>query len=264
MSAIDAIPLTYAPVRPRGGWRRALRWVGVVVVVGLVGAGGTWGPEGVRRAHRLYLQRQCLTYAPAGERVVYDEDQRARLAWWKAEPRDESKRPAVAVTVEPMPAGWEKLRPMVLMPTDPNQAKWVNDPSPRACLLTHEVAWPGGERRLLVVELLSGQPVPHVVSYAVRPSTWDRPPGPQDAAIASRWTCGLGTFKEKGVSFSPNAWGTMRAYEGRVEPADPGHVIIPFDLDGVRVYLHGRAAKRVGQMSWGASESEAVLPKSLQ
>src|SRR5687768_4241515 len=66
--------LAYAPP-PRWHRRRRVR-LGVLcgALLCLAVAGLRWGPAGWKHAQFLYWQRQCLSYAPAADQVVYEND----------------------------------------------------------------------------------------------------------------------------------------------------------------------------------------------
>ena len=276
--AADVIPLPYAPGVSRWRRRRVRRAALLVVLLALGIAGAVWGPDAAGRAYRLYLQRQCLAYEGSAGRVVYDEDQTALRAQELADQERAAKaaaaaaaagvtRPAncgsraatpVPVTVAPMPAAWGELRSRVVIGTAAQSGQYVNDPAPRACVFLHERATPDGERRLLAVELLSDPKagVPHLVTHAVRPSGWSKPPAAKDVETEGGYVCVLGRVGETKVSFGPGGWRHLRAFEGRPDPADASRFVIPFELDGVRAYVHGRVVDGYWEVEWTVKETE--------
>ncbi|HYE21946.1 MAG TPA: hypothetical protein VEA69_26130 [Tepidisphaeraceae bacterium] len=253
----DVIPLPYAPAVARWRRRRVRRAVLLVLLFALGIAGSVWGPDAAGRAYRLYLQRRCLAYEGSAARVVYDEDNSALRAWSLGGDRS-APPPKVAITATPMPAAWVDLRSRVLIGTPAQSGQYINGTAPRACVFLHERGTPDGERRLLAVELLSDARagVPHLVTHAVRPSGWSKLPAATDVETDGGYVCSLGEVPGRKVSFGPGGWRHLRAFEGRPDPADASRFVIPFELDGVRAYVHGRVVDKYWAVEWTVKAAE--------
>ena len=245
--------LEYAPAAPmrRRKIRRRVVWVLLLLAAGY--AGMQYGPQAWRRTTFLYAQHRCLSYTAPANQLVYDEGtdtteaNLARAGFTRASASRQSHPPLVAAV--------RQARPLVdfaaNLPPGPsitllisgavqwtpvlNRAQGV---PVGATLFCHELRNKAGHRRLVVVQRMPREVGPFVYPFALdvalyAPAGWRRP-----ITNVTKDPVPDHTAKMSGVNPLIPAH-PLRFWAGQIDPADPGHFTIRYELGGVGGIVDG-------------------------
>jgi hypothetical protein len=232
--------LEYAPGAPIRRRRRVRRVIALVFVVGLSVVVWRYHAVAWRQAKVLYHQHRCLTYAAPADQVVYDEGAGGPSPLMNA-PGFMPAFPAESYTTRKMSGPFAKT---VALREAPEYADFAGDFSPplptgsAATLFMHELRTKGGLARLVVVTRRPARQAPYIRTFALEATVIEKaglttPPRVFDGpAVAYSWL------------ESPNNPGPpldgLRFYAGQVDPADPAHFTIRYDLSNQSGTIDGR------------------------
>jgi hypothetical protein len=204
--------MNYSP-RPPTHQRRWFRGaLALAAVACLVPALWRWGPAAWRRARVLYWQHRALAHTAPADQVVYDDDPADAAKLAKASP-DYVALGGSGVPIARWAREWKEF----------SAASSPPGRLPCAVLFMHERHVGAAGPRLLVVSLYSaGNTAPaELETEVIRPGGPISSPVPAagDVWMSQRWT---------------DPKNRVRFFAGQLDPTDPSHFSIRFDLGGVR------------------------------
>jgi hypothetical protein len=245
-SDMTAAQLDYAPAPPRR--RRWLRRAAAgILLLAVALAGWRWGPGAWTQAQRLYWQRRCLSYRASPEMVVYEEEPRAAAALLASHSAygayllrrgtggAASGSSGATSAAAHVPVCWVRLT--ALSPEIRSFAPGPTRAGRGAIVFLHERTSPAGHRRLVCVRyfppadsftatFIDGF---DVECLAVHPATWSTGP----ITIP-----GINAFDV--ISGFPRRPPNVRVYAGQVDPDDPSHFTVRYQMWGREDTLDGR------------------------
>lgn len=206
---MDATPkqspkLHYAPRPPVHKQRRFQRYLYLVAAIFVIGSSFYWGSNAWRRVQILYWQRQCMNYQPPPDQIV-------------CEFIDGKQVKSV------IPKAWQEFYSLHSPPGVKSNGT----------LFLHEMRSGHGEKRLVTVDLvgytfLTWDPYLATSRRVFQPAALFRP---EDEVSSST-----------GAIFSglpPKTPHRLLVYAGQIDPNDPTHFTIEFDVDGKRGVIDG-------------------------
>lgn len=237
--------LAYAPAPHRHRRRMWRRGALAVLLLTAAAAGWRWGPAAWGHATLLYWQRQCLRYDPPPGQVVYEAEPQAagRLlaggdgsyaayvppALWTVPKPDQRPSPAAAH----VPRCWREMNSAV--GTGATGGGAVANGG--AIIFLGELRAPDGRPYLVAVRYAPERSLPSLVPgfntevTVLRPATLTRRPESVPAAVLVSLEID---------TMTPRPPPDTRVYAGRVDPADPSHFTIEYEMWGQREVLDGR------------------------
>jgi len=244
MPSAPMIParLDYAPAPPkRRKWLR--RSVFLIFLLGVGAVCWRWGGAAWHQARLLYWQRQCLRYTAPANQIVYEEDpvNAAKLMATDAQyapyplkrrTQSESFTAAPVNAAAYVPACWARFEsasnPLVSLQLGRAYG---------AIVFLHERVAPSGHRRLVsvryfpdidtfVAAFINGY---NYSTETITAATLRSPPTPAMRAYAIDVLSGY-----------PRHPPMVRMYAGQIDPNDPSHFTIRYEMWGQTDTLDGR------------------------
>ena len=238
--------LDYAPAPPLLRRKRGRRIFLLIVLLLMEYPAYRYGPPAYRRTRLLSLQHRCLTHSPPADQVVYDEDSPTTAAHM-ADPSYLAVYPN-PVWLGQVPSASKKSIAMRrarelqnVLPYLPPPVKLPNyGPSLAACatLFMHELKTSKGMRRLVIVVRSPSGYGPYdypfdLVPVLLQPATLTtlaRAVAPKRQLSIIDWLGPAG----------PPPSHNLRFYAGQLDPADPAHFTISYDLEDGRGIIDAR------------------------
>ena len=242
------ILLDYAPAPPR--WRKRARYILLASILLATGfCAWRWGPYAWHRSQLLYWQRQCLNFSASPDTVVYEEEpaaaalllQRSGYSPYVLKRRASSNSHPILVQAAAFhPRCLRTLGTFITLPMWPLCASGPGGSgsgSAGAIIFLHERISSAGHRRLVCVNYAPDTDTftpGFIQAYnyeacVISPATWKRP-----------ITCAPGSYTVNVKSSWPPRPPLMRVYAGQVDPADPAHFTIRYQMWGQEDMLDGR------------------------
>ena len=220
MEPLPRMSLSYAPRLPWHRRRSSRRVAALIASLLVTAAAWRWGPTGWRHVRLLYWQRQCLAYVAPADQVVLDDDPIVAAALLKREGYRNlagAGSPPVAGFV---PRCWAEAM------------RATTGPPAGSVLFLHERTSPGGQRRLVILQLpgsgtppLTGSGIPALIE----PATLTAAPKFHNAVISA----------DVDVSWPDLPRRSTRLFAGQADPADASHFVIRFQTGGLGGTIDG-------------------------
>jgi hypothetical protein len=259
--------LDYAPAAPLLRRKRARRIILLVVLLLAAYPAYRYGPPVYHQSRLLYLQHRCLTYSPPADQVVYDEDSpttAAHLAdpaylavplnpaWMRQRPSTSTK----AIAVRPAPQLQD------LLPHVPTVANLTAFGSPAsltnsATLFMHELKTPKGLRRLAIVVRSPAGYGPYNYPFDFFPVLFE--PASLTGSLRPVAVQQLRIIDWLGPAGPPPSH-NLRFYAGQLDPADPAHFTIAYDLEDGHGIVDGRLNDAGDDLRITIRSGPAIIP----
>jgi hypothetical protein len=232
--------LDYAPAPPtRRRWLR--RSFLLLVILAAVFVAWRFGPSMAQQARLLYRERACLNYSASPDQVVYEEDPTlaTKLLISGSEyttypihraPQANQNPPPAFTAAAHVPACWWAY-PTLIGPSMMQASRVYG-----AIAFLHERLSPGGNHRLVCIRCF-----PDPSTFVAQPIDGFN----YDSTVVTRATLtqrpkvAMRIYTIDVISGWPKHPPNMRIYAGQIDPNDPSHFTIRYEMWGQTDVLDG-------------------------
>jgi len=255
MSKTDSPQLDYAPAPPIYRRRRFRRVLFLLVFLACIYPASYWGPRAWNRGTMLYLQHRCLVHADPPDLIVY-ESKEAEAAKLLKDSRYVSL-PIYLKTLAPV-----RIRSIAgYLPgelADLEKMAGTSGIGAYATIFLHGMRDKSGRERLVIVRRDSTNIGP--ISAPFNFNTTVLYPAGFGSDIAPAKTPAPALAYRGPIQFLRD-YG-LRFYAGQIDPTDPGHFTIRYELEGEEGVIDARLNDAADDVHYVILSGPAASPVS--
>lgn len=251
--------LEYAPAPPLYRRRRFRRVVLLVMLCALAYPGWRFGPGVWAKGRLLYAQRRCLNYEAPADWVVYEsrEPQAGELL------KRHGYYPILSPgqffgtgSLQQPPSPVAAYTPDELNEFEKRMSGAASAPS-SAVLFMHEMKDKAGRRRLVIVRRAAGIFGPVMSPFDLSATVFAPATFSSDLSVVISASPSIWVYNGPAILLPSEG---LCFYAGRIDPGDPGHFTIRYEMEGKEGVVDGRLNERGDAVAFKIVSGPAAPP----